>query len=293
MALNNNWYLTEVELDKADGYVRPLLAHEGDVGGRGIALKVTENGQSVNLTGYAVTLDWSIGKNWGSEPFTADDASKGEFILEYPTHMQIPGKLTARISINKGATFITGSRNFELHVQHAPVSDNLIEGDENYSLLISLVEQVEDTIGNITDAEAKARTAATKAEGAAYDANLATSKANSAALQANTAADNTFNAIQEAEAATELANTAAENANRYGHAAWEAAPLATAAAEAANTAAETATTAATNATTAATSATTAAAAANEAAERAENAAEGKTIEFCSTAAAVQAIQALF
>lgn len=293
MTLTNNWYLTEVELDKADGYIRPLLAHEGDVGGRGISLKVVENGQPVNLTGYAVTLDWAIGKSWGSEPFEATNAANGEFAIEYPVHMQIPGKLAARISINKGETFITGSRNFELHVQKAPVSNEKIEGDENYSLLMRLVTQVEETVGSITDAETKARTAATKAENAARSAETAASKANSAALQANNAADNTFNAIRDANSAAELANTAAENANKAGHDAWMAAPAATAAAEAATAAATKANDAASDAAAAATDASSAATAANEAAERANAAAGGKVIEFCATDVAVNAVRALF
>lgn len=293
MTLNKNWYLTEVELDKADGYIRPLLAHEGDVGGRGIALKVVENGQPVNLTGYAVTLDWAIGKSWGSESFTTVNASKGEFTIEYPVHMQIPGKLTARISINKGETFITGSRNFELHVQKAPVSNEKIEGDKNYSLLMRLVAQVEETIENITDAETKARAAAVSANSAASSANSAATKARNAATDAERATVDARSAIDEATAATELANAAAENANKAGHDAWTAAPAATAAAEAATEAAAKAADAASNAASAATDASSAAIAANEAAERANAAAGGKVIEFCSTEVAVSAVRALF
>lgn len=155
--LNDSWFLTKVELDLSDRQIHTLKAHESDANGRGISLTVYQDGKPADLSGMSVYLEWrtSIGTE-GINQFEAVNASQGEFKITYPSSMQIPGVVTARISIYINEdTPITGSLNFEIVVEKSPIDDEVAEGDNDFSIFVKAVNDLNNIEGNLKEAEAE------------------------------------------------------------------------------------------------------------------------------------------
>ena len=71
----------------------------GDVNSRTVTIAITDNGESINLTGYSVKLAYKYiyNDNSGFVMLTPTDASKGEFSLTIPTEMTSPGSIKSNL----------------------------------------------------------------------------------------------------------------------------------------------------------------------------------------------------
>lgn len=266
--LNDAWFLHPLTLDTADGAIpETLYAFAEDSKGRGIDLTIKHQGDVCDLTGCSVLLAWRhCNTNESStRTFTAVSAAQGHFKVTYPTSMEKPGLVKARIIILKGDTFITGSRIFKIVVPAVITND--MSGTSNDDL-----STFQQAAKDATTAGAAANAAASAANAAAGSANSAASAANKAAGDANSAASAANTAKSNADEATKKANDAAAAATASAGKADQAAASANSSASAAGAAA----TAANNATSAANDAT---GRANSAADEAEAFLKGFIVEY--------------
>ena len=202
--LGTGWYLKPITLDTADGHIPDLLAHGGDHDGRGIDLTITQGGEPVDTTGMSVWLEWrhQATRGQGFNSFEDLDAD-GRWQVTYPSAMLHPGDVVARIGVYQSeerdeSTYITGSKNFRIHVQESPIDPDAMEGNNDFTVFheaaIALSGAAERAEAAADAAEADAATAAIMAgnatvnAGAAAAANAAASAASAAAGNANTAA---------------------------------------------------------------------------------------------------------
>ncbi|MEG0991518.1 MAG: BppU family phage baseplate upper protein [Gordonibacter sp.] len=209
VTINESWYLDEVEIDNATKHVSDLNANAGDHNGRGIALSITHNGQPVDTTGMSVYLAW--GHEYGGEGLTeavAIDSSKGKWRILYPTSMQRRGTVLARVMIYLNSSAITGSKNFRIFVDVDPVDGNTALSDNDFSVFLQAVVDLNTAKKNAEASTKAANDAAAKANSSASNADAATSAATSAASQAQGAASN---ASAAASTALQIANAVASN----------------------------------------------------------------------------------
>lgn len=125
--MNDSWFLHPLTLDAADQRPPELLfATPEDARGRGIDLTIRNGGEVVDTTGCTVLLAWhnlNTGEK-STRKFDAVDAAKGRWKCTYPTSMQNPGLVRARIVVmlESGET-ITSSREFDIKVEHVIAND--------------------------------------------------------------------------------------------------------------------------------------------------------------------------
>ncbi|MEG1907231.1 MAG: BppU family phage baseplate upper protein [Gordonibacter sp.] len=163
MALNEEWYLDEIELDDTNSFIADLHANAGDLNGRGISLTVAHNSQPVDMTGMSVYLAWGHEfSGEGLEKFTAINATTGRWKVLYPNAMQRRGKVLARVMIYLTGkdTPITSSNNFRIHVAANPVNDKTLVADNDFSVFQRAVVDLHEAEGCATAATTAANTAA-------------------------------------------------------------------------------------------------------------------------------------
>ena len=215
--LGDSWYLVPVELDCADGYLADLGAHEGDANGRGIDLHVTLHGETVSMAGMSVYLAWRhkrLKNCQGFTAFTAVNAAEGRFKVLYPTSMQHPGDVAARVMIylTSNGTHITGSKNFTISVDGDPIDDDAALADNDFSLFQQAVVDLHTATSKAAKATTDASNAAKSANDAAKEASIQAAGAAKEADTAGKAASDADAAAEETRKATAAANTAAKTA---------------------------------------------------------------------------------
>lgn len=157
-----DWALRPLTLDAADMVVPDfLIANGGDMYGRGIDLQVTQGGQNATMTGMTVYLFWRHENgNQDMTKATSVSGSTGRFRIYYPPAMlREGGEVLARISIYIGSQKQTGSRNFRIIVEPNPIDDDEAMSDENFSLFLQAVEDLNQLEASVEKAEAARVTA--------------------------------------------------------------------------------------------------------------------------------------
>lgn len=191
MAIEGNWYLTPLRLDYANQAVLPMKAGADDIQGRGIDLFITRDGKPMDTTGCKVILIWRhlrIEGAEGSKEFTAVDASKGHYTIEYSDAMLHPGNVMARVLVWLGDSQITSSRIFDINVDKNIIRDEDALQDTDFRMFLAALDGLQKIEVDAKDAIAKANASADKADAAASAATTEASKATSAASSANAAA---------------------------------------------------------------------------------------------------------
>lgn len=160
MVLSDDFYYQPIRLDTINTQVyTDLLAKEGDAGGRGLKVTLTENGVVKNTTGITLNLKWehtSVADLQGLEPFEVVDLTKGIYKLKYPTNMLQRGTVKAFIQIidNGG---LAGSRNIKIKVDSTVGDDTAIESSNEFAALVTALVKtnhmenlLNEAIANIT-----------------------------------------------------------------------------------------------------------------------------------------------
>lgn len=137
--------LQDLQIDFKDnnGYLKSLYAKEGDIGTRGIRLKVLNNGVEFDATGitaklYATTKDQLDPYELD---FTSIDAAKGEFEVIYTTNMLIEGIVYLEIVLRDTVKNQKLShRKMKLLVESGIVTDSTIQGSDSYPIFEQLLE---------------------------------------------------------------------------------------------------------------------------------------------------------
>ena len=107
-----------ITLNKANQRVlETQIAKVGDVNGRELVVRITNNGVIEDQTGTSLKLNWQHenGKQ-GSTNFNVVDIKTGLFSVYYPKEMLYKGKVNASIEITSNGQ-ITNSMNFKIIVQ--------------------------------------------------------------------------------------------------------------------------------------------------------------------------------
>lgn len=135
--INKSWYLHPLTLNCADGaIIEQFQASAEDINGRGIALTVTENGETRDLTGCTVSLIWRDKTDaWGLDKFKAVSAQTGRYEVTYSGEMaaNAPTEVHARIMITIGDEQITTSREFIINIARPIISDDEAKANPSFS----------------------------------------------------------------------------------------------------------------------------------------------------------------
>ena len=143
-----------------------LVASPADAEGRGLELHVRQGGAAADLTGASVYLLWRHKKTGrrGCEPFTAIDASLGQFSVYYPAAMQEEeGAVGAQCMVSWDDKSIS-TRAFTIRVE--PVIIGGGESEDGFTLFIDAIKKYEDgseLARDAADAENEAAEAASDA----------------------------------------------------------------------------------------------------------------------------------
>ena len=128
---------------------KTFMAKMGDDSGRKLELRITNEGEVVDLTGYRVYLMWSheSGNHKGIEQFTASDATNGLFELEYPaTMLNHAGMLHAYVQILDAANTVINTLTFRIYVQSDEGVTSGTEAGDLYATFKQLMAQFEEMI---------------------------------------------------------------------------------------------------------------------------------------------------
>lgn len=219
--MNDSWFLHPLTLDAADQRPPELLfATPEDARGRGIDLTIRNGGEVVDTTGCTVLLAWhnlNTGEK-STRKFDAVDAAKGRWKCTYPTSMQNPGLVRARVVVmlESGET-ITSSREFDIKVEHVIANDLSEQAKDDLSAFQQAaleLNKLNDDVKKAEEARAAAETARASAETERIEAEKARATAEDARVEAEKKRVSEFARLKgESEKATSAANAAAERAN--------------------------------------------------------------------------------
>lgn len=189
--MNDSWFLHSLTLDAADQRPPELLfATPEDARGRGIDLTIRNGGEVVDTTGCTVLLAWhnlNTGEK-STRKFDAVDAAKGRWKCTYPTSMQNPGLVRARIVVmlDSGET-ITSSREFDIKVEHVIANDLSEQAKDDLSAFQQAaleLNKLNDDVKKAEEARAAAETARASAERSRASAETARKSAETARAEA-------------------------------------------------------------------------------------------------------------
>lgn len=197
--MNDSWFLHPLTLDAADQRPPELLfATPEDARGRGIDLTIRNGGEVVDTSGCTVLLAWhnlNTGEK-STRKFDAVDAAKGRWKCTYPTSMQNPGLVRARIVVmlESGET-ITSSREFDIKVEHVIANDLNEQAKDD----LSAFQQAALELNKLNDDVKKAEEARAAAETARASAERDRASAETSRVTAETARTSAETARVEAE----------------------------------------------------------------------------------------------
>ena len=169
--MNDSWFLHPLTLDAADQRPPELLfATPEDARGRGIDLTIRNGGEVVDTTGCTVLLAWhnlNTGEK-STRKFDAVDVANGRWKCTYPTSMQNPGLVRARIVVmlESGET-ITSSREFDIKVEHVIANDLSEQAKDDLSAFQQAaleLNKLNDDVKKAEEARVTAETARASAE---------------------------------------------------------------------------------------------------------------------------------
>ena len=212
--MNDSWFLHPLTLDAADQRPPELLfATPEDARGRGIDLTIRNGGEVVDTTGCTVLLAWhnlNTGEK-STRKFDAVDAAKGRWKCTYPTSMQNPGLVRARIVVmlESGET-ITSSREFDIKVEHVIANDLSEQAKDD----LSAFQQAALELNKLNDDGKKAEEARAAAETARASAERSRASAETARKSAETARASAETSRVTAESARVSAETARAEAEK-------------------------------------------------------------------------------
>lgn len=211
--MNDSWFLHPLTLDAADQRPPELLfATPEDARGRGIDLTIRNGGEVVDTTGCTVLLAWhnlNTGEK-STRKFDAVDAAKGRWKCTYPTSMQNPGLVRARIVVmlESGET-ITSSREFDIKVEHVIANDLSEQAKDDLSAFQQAALELNKLNDDVKKAE-EARVAAETARASAERSRASAETARKSAETARVTAETSRATAETARASAETARVEAE-----------------------------------------------------------------------------------
>ena len=264
-----------LDCDFVNDWVPPIIASTGDLNGRKLLVKVTNNGTPVeaNEQLHAALLvnpepnnDYYFGDMVTMTPVEGYETAAFECPIP-------PGAVSKPGTTRMGVAFLLDNEGGEQDVICTrPFSVNVEQG----VLRVDSDDAVGEFLEGVKQAQAAAAAAKQSETNAAQSASDAAESASQAAGSASAAAESERNAAQSASEAAESANTAGEHETAAGNSATAAAQSASQAAESAEAAAESASQAADSASAADTSASNAATSESNAKQSETNAASSAT-----------------
>lgn len=216
-----------IEIDTANDYIAPIILSRGDVNGRTLVVKLTDNGKPVtNTDGLVVKLAYrSAGQTsgWVKTMTKVGGYDTAAWSCSAPGSVLSSEYAIMCIQICQGSDVVC-SRTFRAAVDKPIInlSPGTDEGDA-VKALQEILASLDDQQAKFDAAEKKreqdfksaatsASTAAEKANSAATGANAAKEAADTAAKKANTAGDDAVAAKAKADSAASKANAAATKA---------------------------------------------------------------------------------
>lgn len=131
--------LQRIHLDLSNNITENFFAKEGDVGTRGLSIKVLNNSVEIDTTGVSITMYARVGQEVYSVDATVKDALKGEYELIYPTSILKSGIVYAELQLKK-LNDIISTKKFKILVESGIVTDSAIEGHDSYPIFEQLLE---------------------------------------------------------------------------------------------------------------------------------------------------------
>lgn len=204
----------QITADVSQANVFPAItAKQGDTNSRFLHVTITSLGQKLEVPASSQVLINA----------TRADGETGSFLGEVLTDGTVRVPLNSWIlalddSVNCDISIISADEEklttttFVVSAQKSSNPSGEIVEDEDYDVLVELLNRVATAVEQTQQAANSANTAAGEANTAASSANSAASNANIAAASANTAAESANNATTNANNATASANTATANA---------------------------------------------------------------------------------
>lgn len=131
--------LQRINLDLSRNITENFFAKEGDIGTRGLSIKVLNNSVEIDTTGVSITMYARVGQEVYSVDATVKDALKGEYELIYPTSILKSGIIYAELQLKK-LNDIISTKKFKILVESGIVTDSAIEGHDSYPIFEQLLE---------------------------------------------------------------------------------------------------------------------------------------------------------
>lgn len=131
--------LQKINLDLSNNITENFFAKEGDVGTRGLSIKVLNNSVEIDTTGVSITMYARVGQEVYSVDAIVKDALKGEYELIYPTSILKSGIVYAELQLKKLNNIIS-TKKFKILVESGIVTDSAIEGHDSYPIFEQLLE---------------------------------------------------------------------------------------------------------------------------------------------------------
>lgn len=144
--------LQRINLDLSNDITGNFFAKEGDVGTRGLSIKVLNNSVEIDTTGVSITMYARVGQEVYSVDATVKDVLKGEYELIYPTSILKSGIVYAELQLKK-LTNIISTKKFKILVESGIVTDSAIEGHDSYPIFEQLLEAGANEITRIANEE--------------------------------------------------------------------------------------------------------------------------------------------
>lgn len=129
----------QIYIDLYSSTLGTLYAKEGERESRGLDITILNQGLGVDTTGLTITMYADVDGEVYEKKATIVDASQGKYELLYPTNMLHKGVAKAELRLRKGEANIA-TKTFQLDIEKAIFSSDIIEASDELSLLERLVE---------------------------------------------------------------------------------------------------------------------------------------------------------
>ena len=143
----------EITVDVAQlNRFQAIVAKQYDRAARNLKVQLTNLGVPIQVDGSATVLINARREDEAVRSFTGEVNDDGTVTVPLTYWMlELDGTVKCDISIIEGVDSMLTSTLFELEVQEAAATEENIEDDEDYGLLIQLIQDVQDTKSDLTD----------------------------------------------------------------------------------------------------------------------------------------------
>ena len=161
----------------------PIYAKQGDCKSRYIKIAFLCNGSPFDIP-KGSTAVFNVCRSDGSKKsfFAEIEPDANTIIVELNSWiLAVPGIINCDVSIILNDKKLTSSV-FQITVEEAITTDDIIETDDNYDILIEIINEYKNRVDGVKNILAAADTALTNANTAADSANSAADKANNSSI---------------------------------------------------------------------------------------------------------------